>query len=112
MRVSAGLSRLSVLVAGSITVTSIAAGGAVDALSIAAIGIVGAGCVAHSCGSCQPECDEIFHMAPLRIISRVLAASVCSTHRVVAASRTAASAFPGEQYIRTVSRHPYYLFYR
>ena len=112
MRVSAGLSRLSVSITSGIAVTAVAAGGAIDALSIAAIGVVGAGCVAHSCGSCQPECDEIFHMAPLRIISRVLAASVCSTHRVVAASRTAVSAFPGEQYIRTVSRHPYYLFYR
>jgi|688.fasta_scaffold451037_2 hypothetical protein len=110
MRVSAGLSRLSVSITSGIAVTAVAAGGAIDALSIAAIGVVGAGCVAHSCGSCQPECDEIFHMAPLRIISRVLAASDSGTRRV--GFVCSVSAFPGEQYIRTVSRHPYYLFYR
>ena len=64
LRLDAGLSRLSVSVASGITVTAIAAGSAVDALSIAAISAVGTGCIAHSCGSCQPECDEIFHMAP------------------------------------------------
>ena len=81
MRVSAGLSRLSVsITSGGAVATAVAAGSAVDALSIAAIGIVGAGCIAHCCGSCQPECDQIFHMAPLRIISWVLAASVRGIH--------------------------------
>lgn len=46
MRVSAGLSRLSVsITSGGAVIPAIAAGGAVDALSIAAIGIVGAGSV-------------------------------------------------------------------
>lgn len=75
MRVSAGLSRLSVsITSGGAVATAVAAGSAVDALSAAAIGVVGAGCIAHCCGSCQPEGDQIFHMAPLRIISWVLAA--------------------------------------
>ena len=65
LRLSAGLSRLSVSVAsGGAVATAVAAGSAVDALSAAAIGVVGAGCIAHCCGSCQPECDQIFHMAP------------------------------------------------
>jgi len=76
MRLSAGLSRLSVsITSGGAVATAVAASSAVDALSTAAIGVVGAGCIAHCCGSCQPECDQIFHMAPLRIISWVLAAS-------------------------------------
>jgi len=53
------------LIAGRIAVAAIAAGGAVDALSVAAIGVVGTGCVAHCCGSCQPNGDDVFHMAPL-----------------------------------------------
>lgn len=76
MRVSAGLSRLSVSVASGIAVTSIAAGGAVDTTIRATVAIVSTGSVNQRGCDCQPECDEIFHMAPLRIISWVLAASV------------------------------------
>jgi hypothetical protein len=58
MRVSAGLSRLSVsITSGGAVATAVAAGSAIDALSTAAISVVSTGCVAHSCGSCQPECD-------------------------------------------------------
>jgi hypothetical protein len=64
MRVSAGLSRLSVLVASGITVTSIAAGGAVDTTIRAAVAVVGAGSVNQRGCDYQPEGDEIFHMAP------------------------------------------------
>jgi len=64
MRVSAGLSRLSVLVASSIAVTSIAAGGAVDAAIRAAVAVVGTGSVNQRGCDYQPEGDEIFHMAP------------------------------------------------
>jgi hypothetical protein len=75
MRLSAGLSRLSVsITSGGAVATAVAAGSAVDALSTAAIGVVGAGSVNQRGCDCQPECDQIFHMAPLRIISWVLAA--------------------------------------
>lgn len=64
LRLSAGLSRLSVLVASGVAIITIAAGSAVDALSIAAIGIVGTGSVNQRGCDCQPEGDKIFHMAP------------------------------------------------
>lgn len=52
------------LIAGCVTACTITAGCAIDAAIRTAVAAIGTGSVNERGCDCQPECDEVFHVAP------------------------------------------------